>query len=272
MIVTQAQAVAQLRAKAESAVAFRAEPPTVSMSEPEAMALVAGLAMQDNQAQVAREKVDRASTERADRIRRMRAAMAEANRCRKKKGFWGKVASTAKTVGLLAGAAATVAAASSTGGASLLVTGMLIAAALSAERVMNAVGCNPDINVGPVKMKMSDLVILGCAAGSGCVATQGASGSWIKYAEVGARGTQAGATGTEAYATYEGGQWAGRAGHSDADARSFELDAEHQQSEANDAVVMLRNAAASRQRAIETLTEVIQTKHAARKALMGMRA
>jgi hypothetical protein len=253
--------------------------PAGCVSDPAAMALFSSMGMSDGQLGLAKNKVAHAEIKRAKEIEKARKAILEARKQEKEGGFWNKVVSVAKTVGLIAGAAGGVAAAGATGGSSLVVTAAIVGAALSAGSVaMKALDADVNYEFAGLKLTLSDTMALsGMALSTG--AGLGASGTAVgwaarsaHYGGIACRGVQTGARGTEAVATERRGHHEANALEFRADAEDHRIGAEHQANAVREAIDSMRSASDAKQRALRAVASILEEREAAMRAVTGRRA
>ncbi len=253
--------------------------PVGCMSDPAALALLSTMGMNDGKLGIAKNKVAHAEIKRGKEIEKARKAMIEARKQEKEGGFWNKVASVAKSVGLIAGAAAGVAAAGATGGSSLVVTAAIVGAALSAGSVaMRALDADVKFEIAGLDLTLSDtMAVSGMALSTGAgLGATGVAAGWAArtahYGGIACRGVQTGARGTEAVATERRGHYQGNALELQADAKEHRLDAAQAGTTVEDAIDLMRTAAEAKQRALRTMVSILEEREAAMRAVVGRRA
>ncbi len=253
--------------------------PPGTMSDPAAVALLATIGMSDGQLGAAKNKVIEAEAKRGHEIERARKAILAARAAEKDSGFWGKIASVAKTVGIVAGIAGSVCAIGVTGGSSLVLTAAIVGATLSAGSVtMRAMDVDVNYQVAGLKLTLSDTLALtgaACSIGAGFASGAAAAG-WVAkaghYGGIGCRGVEAGARGTQAVATEREGHYAGEALDSQADHEAHRLAAAQQGRNSEAAIDLMRTAAETKQRAMRAVAGILEEREAAMQAVVGRRA
>ncbi len=250
----------EARARVEAPPAERS-----SAVDPEVRVAEVMVELEAVQATRARAGIARAKSSREQRLAAAAKALARARASSKRRGFWAKVGSVAKKVGVVAAIAGGVAGAAFTGGGSL-VLGVAVAGAVLSAGAFAMKETGVDAHLGrlgcgtfQLELKLSDTVGLAGAAlsgGAGLAAGGATSGSTLAGAVSGA--VQGGAKGVAGYsAVREGHAGAAELG-ARADGARAEAGLERASAEQQEHVELLRSVTELRARAFEAVSQAQQ--------------